>query len=176
MMADRTYHRVLQVDWIHADVDGDGVPQDVPRNDRLGPTEPQQIYSLSSPSEPESTKTGISRFYVGGNIYDSWKSAPESYKESNPRYSEPPSRPENSTPAPGDYSRTAMTCWFDVGRPSALMRRSSAVNAARSGRLDSVRNHRGANAVTAGDVLRRGQPDPSSSAPPHQRAEKKTRP
>ena len=96
MMADRTYHRVLQVDWIRADVDGDGVPEYVPRNDRLGPTEPQQIYSLSSPSEPESTKTGISRFYVGGNIYDSWKSVPESYKESNPRYSEPPSRPENS--------------------------------------------------------------------------------
>ena len=32
MIADRTYHRLLHVDWIRADVDGDGVPEYVPRN------------------------------------------------------------------------------------------------------------------------------------------------
>src|SRR6185436_15451961 len=30
MIADRTYHRLLQVDWIRADVDGDGIPEYVP--------------------------------------------------------------------------------------------------------------------------------------------------
>ena len=30
MIADRTYHRLLHVDWIRADVDGDGVPEYVP--------------------------------------------------------------------------------------------------------------------------------------------------
>src|SRR5215472_2527323 len=41
-----------------------------------------------------------------------------------------------------NYSRIAINCWFDVDRPNALMSRSSAVKAARSGRLDSVRNQR----------------------------------
>jgi len=45
MIADRTYHRVLHVDWIRADVDGDGVPENVPQSDRLGRTEPQRIYT-----------------------------------------------------------------------------------------------------------------------------------
>jgi polar amino acid transport system substrate-binding protein len=48
MIADRTYHRVLQVDWIRADVDGDGIPEYVPRSDQPGPTEPQQVYTLFS--------------------------------------------------------------------------------------------------------------------------------
>ena len=48
MIADRTYHRLLHVDWILADVDGDGVLEYVPqaigrdRRSRSAPT-------LSSP-------------------------------------------------------------------------------------------------------------------------------
>ena len=89
MMADRTYHRLLHVDWIRADVDGDGVPEYVPQNDRIGPTEPLQIYTLFSPPEPESAKAGTPRFYVGGNICRDWASVPESYKDINPKYPDP---------------------------------------------------------------------------------------
>jgi polar amino acid transport system substrate-binding protein len=89
MMADRTYHRVLHVDWIRADVDGDGIPEFVPRNDRIGPVEPQQIYTLFSPPDSEPAKAGTPRFYVGGNIYRDWASVPESYKDINPRYPDP---------------------------------------------------------------------------------------
>jgi polar amino acid transport system substrate-binding protein len=82
MIADRTYHRLLHVDWIRADVDGDGVPEYVPANDRPGPAEPQQIYTLftapvtSAPVE----KPG---FYLGGSIYSDWASVPENHKVSN---------------------------------------------------------------------------------------------
>src|SRR4029077_20581533 len=41
MIADRTYHRLLHVAWIRADVDGDGVPEYVPANDRPGPVAPE---------------------------------------------------------------------------------------------------------------------------------------
>ena len=82
MIADRTYHRLLHVDWIRADVNGDGVAELVPLNDWPGPLAPQHSYSLfstplaKSPSQTEN-KPG---FYVGGNIYSDWASVPVSYK------------------------------------------------------------------------------------------------
>jgi polar amino acid transport system substrate-binding protein len=89
MIADRTYHRLLHVDWIRADVTGDGIAENVPFNDRAGPTEPLRIYSLTSPSDATrgtSTKPG---FYFGGHIYEDWASVPDSYKEPNPKYPDP---------------------------------------------------------------------------------------
>jgi hypothetical protein len=91
MIADRTYHRLLHVDWLGADVDGDGVPEYVPASDQAGPTEPQRVYTLlSSPSNPglkidspkpeaakEAKKPG---FYIGGSIYSDWASVPQNYK------------------------------------------------------------------------------------------------
>ena len=89
MVADRTYHRLLHVDWIRADVTGDGIAENVPFNDRPGPTEPLRIYTLSTSPDANpktSTKPG---FYVGGTIYEDWASVPESYKEVNPQYPDP---------------------------------------------------------------------------------------
>jgi polar amino acid transport system substrate-binding protein len=85
MIADRTYHRLLHVDWIRADVTGDGVAEYVPADDRPGAAEPLRIYALSSTPETtsEPTKPG---FYLGGNIYRDWASVPESYKDVRPRY------------------------------------------------------------------------------------------
>jgi polar amino acid transport system substrate-binding protein len=93
MIADRTYHRLLHVDWILADVNGDGVPEYIPQNDRPGASEPRRIYSLFA--EPQSaaqppTKRG---FYVGGSIYSDWASVPDSYKTPG---SQPPD-PRRST-------------------------------------------------------------------------------
>jgi len=88
MIADRTYHRLLHVDWIRADVDGDGVPEYVPLNDRPGPSEPQRAYTLfAAPAAPATTaKPG---FYLGGNIYSDWASVPDSYKEVNSQQPDP---------------------------------------------------------------------------------------
>jgi len=82
MITDRTYHRLLHVDWIRVDVDGDGIPEYVPVNDRLGPSEPRHAYTLFTPpaaSEP-AAKPG---FYLGGTVYSDWASVPENYKVSN---------------------------------------------------------------------------------------------
>ena len=90
MITDRTYHRLLHVDWILADVTGDGVPENVPVSDRAGPTEPRRVYSLYTAPEttkpPGPYKTG---FYMGGSVYNDWASVPENYKEVNPDFPDP---------------------------------------------------------------------------------------
>ena len=87
MIADRTYHRLLQVDWLRADVDGDGRPELISRTDQAGLAPPTTTYDLflSTPSKPTTPAPSGPRFYVGGNIYENWASVPKNYKvpESN---------------------------------------------------------------------------------------------
>ena len=93
MIADRTYHRLLHVAWILADVDGDGITEFVPKSDLSGKEPPKQAYSLFS-SEPLTTTSGASkpRFYVGGNIYTDWASVPNRYKYPPPNVPDSDSR------------------------------------------------------------------------------------
>ena len=85
MIADRTYHRLLHVAWILADVDGDGVTEFVPKSDLSGKEPPKQAYSLFSTeglkAQAAATKPGI---YVGGTIYTDWASVPNRYKQPPP--------------------------------------------------------------------------------------------
>ena len=85
MIADHTYHRLLHVDWIQADVDDDGLLEYVPRSDQAGTTEPQRAYSIFSAPQlstpkPAATPAAGPRFYVGGNIYRDWATVPDTYK------------------------------------------------------------------------------------------------
>ncbi len=85
MIADRTYHRLLHLEWIQADVDGDGLFEYVPQSDRAGPTEPRRAYSLFSTTELSTPPARASepaqpRFYIGGNIYRDWATVPDAYK------------------------------------------------------------------------------------------------
>lgn len=86
MIADGTYHRLLHVQWIQADVDGDGRVEYVSEGDRPGSTEPRSAYalvssgtSLAAPA-PQPSSSGPQRFYVGGRLYDGWGSIPDRYK------------------------------------------------------------------------------------------------
>jgi polar amino acid transport system substrate-binding protein len=81
MIADHTYHRLLHVEWIQADVDGDGLFEYVPESDQAGTTEPRRAYSLFSATEPAAS-SGVTqpRFYIGGNIYRDWATVPDRYK------------------------------------------------------------------------------------------------
>jgi len=88
MIADRTYHRLLHVDWIRADVDGDGVTEYVAKSDNSGPNEPQHAYSLFTPkvTAPQEPKPG---FYFGGNIYSSWAAVPQQFKGYDEQHPDP---------------------------------------------------------------------------------------
>ncbi len=90
MVADHTYHRLLHVDWIRADVDGDGIAEYVPSSDHAGPAAPQHAYTiLSGPRTTSQTTPSQSRFLVGGNIYANWASVPESYKDLDMQHPDP---------------------------------------------------------------------------------------
>ena len=80
MIADRSYHRLLQLDWIRADVDGDGHREYVPHNDRTGPRPPDHFYELFATGSPITEPGTTRRFYFGGNIYEGWSSVPDRYK------------------------------------------------------------------------------------------------
>jgi polar amino acid transport system substrate-binding protein len=91
MIADRTYHRLLHVEWIRADVDGDGVAEYIPQSDLSGPSEPQRAYSLFSESQSDS-KPRIAtekRYLFGGTVYTDWSAIPEKYKNYDPQRPEP---------------------------------------------------------------------------------------
>lgn len=86
MIADKTYHRLLHVTWIRADIDGDGIPEYVPQSDKAGSVQPAHAYTLfAEASSAESPK----RFYYGGTIYTDWASVPNRYKVDDPRYPDP---------------------------------------------------------------------------------------
>jgi polar amino acid transport system substrate-binding protein len=88
LIADRTYHRLLHVSWIRADVDGDGLTEFIPQTDRPGSKAPDRAYSLFTMTPDKSTNEGR-RFYVGGNIYSDWASVPNRYKVEDPKRPDP---------------------------------------------------------------------------------------
>jgi polar amino acid transport system substrate-binding protein len=84
MIADRSYHRLLQVGWIQADADGDGRTELVPATDQAGREAPVQRYELvtvtAGTAKPAGPPDGKLRFYLGGKVYEGWTDVPEKYK------------------------------------------------------------------------------------------------
>ena len=99
MIADRTYHRLLHVPWIRADIDGDGIAEFVPQSDSVGAAEPQRAYAVLSTDSnlrasvskeaKVSTPDDKPRFYLGGNIYTDWANVPALYKREDLRAPNP---------------------------------------------------------------------------------------
>lgn len=80
MIADRSYHRLLWLDWIRADVDGDGRREYVPHSDQTGPHPPEHSYELFLEVSPATDPDPMRHFYFGGNIYEDWSNVPDHYK------------------------------------------------------------------------------------------------
>jgi len=80
MIADRSYHRLLWLDWIRADIDGDGRSELVPHDDQTGPNPPEHTYELFLEISPATEPITNNRFYFGGNIYEDWSTVPDHYK------------------------------------------------------------------------------------------------
>ena len=81
MITDRTYHRLLHIDWLRADVDGDGVLENIAASDQALKAEPQRTYSLFAKTELEKqVKKEEERYFFGGAVYNGWSSVPDAYK------------------------------------------------------------------------------------------------
>jgi ABC-type amino acid transport substrate-binding protein len=92
LIVDRTYHRLLQVDWIQADVDGDGRKELIFRTDQAGKAPPMRSYDLFTSAmkpRPVAEPAAVPRFYFGGTVYETWTAVPPRYKTVDPAKSDP---------------------------------------------------------------------------------------
>ena len=80
MIVDQTYHRLLHLDWIRTDVDGDGRTEYVPHVDGPGLHPPERYYELFVSGGPPEESGSTQRYYFGGNIYEGWPAVPGRYK------------------------------------------------------------------------------------------------
>jgi ABC-type amino acid transport substrate-binding protein len=81
MLTDGTYNEILQLDWIRADVDGDGRLELVPRHeDQIGKVAPVAGYNVVWPGSAQDPAAAPRRFFVEGRVYESWDSVPDYYK------------------------------------------------------------------------------------------------
>jgi hypothetical protein len=82
MVADRSYHRLLHIPWIAADIDSDGKTEFIPADDRVAAAAPTGGYRLFTTTVPDATEPmpAPKRFYIGGSIYEEWANVPDAYK------------------------------------------------------------------------------------------------
>lgn len=79
MIADESFNRILELNWIQADVDGDGVTELVLGSNMAGTAAPQNIYGLMMDNSYKE-KNGPNRYYIDGKLYEDWDNIPKSYK------------------------------------------------------------------------------------------------
>jgi len=78
MVTDGSYNRILQLNWIRADVDGDGKLEMVPSGARAGKAAPTSSYDVwFQDASPPPTNN---RYYIEGQIYQGWDNVPPEYK------------------------------------------------------------------------------------------------
>ena len=81
MITDRTYHKLLHVNWILADIDGDGKPEYVAAADQAGKTQPSRAYNLFTQEKLDAAvQKDQERYFFGGAVYNGWSSVPDKYK------------------------------------------------------------------------------------------------
>lgn len=86
MIADGSYNEILELNWIRADVDGDGELELILAGDKAGTTAPDNTYNIQY-SDPAARSD---RYYVDGKMYNSWSEVPNQYKVPTPNISTDP--------------------------------------------------------------------------------------
>ncbi|WKK65582.1 substrate-binding periplasmic protein [Lutimonas zeaxanthinifaciens] len=79
MIADESFNRILELNWVRADVDGDGKTELVLGSNMAGSSAPKNIYGLMMDDSYKSNN-GPQRYYVDGKLYEDWDNVPKSYK------------------------------------------------------------------------------------------------
>lgn len=79
MITDGTYNQVLQLNWITADVNGDGIPEKVLVGESAGTNPPESPYMLFY---DESAQTAVNgSYHINGQLYEHWEDVPHQYKQ-----------------------------------------------------------------------------------------------
>lgn len=82
MIADRSYHRLLHIQWLETDIDGDGSTEFVPSENSVTASAPSRAYQLFTPTATGNSATPpeSKHFYIGGTMYEDWARVPNAMK------------------------------------------------------------------------------------------------
>ncbi len=75
MMSDGSYNMLLGLNWIKADIDGDGTLEIILNGEAAGTEPPEDAYGVYY-----ADAANTDQYYIGGQYYDSWEEVPDKYK------------------------------------------------------------------------------------------------
>lgn len=84
MIVDGTFNKILELNWVRADIDGDGKTELILGGEMAGTEAPQNIYGLMM-DDTYKQKNGPNQYYVDGKMYESWDDIPKNYKLDLPK-------------------------------------------------------------------------------------------
>ena len=79
MIADGSYNRILNMNWIHADMDGDGEKEYILNGKFAGNKKPDD-YAYEVFLEKKK-KSESNRYFINGTYYEGWDKVPSKYKK-----------------------------------------------------------------------------------------------
>lgn len=80
MIAEGVYHEILELNWIRADVDGDGKMELVLNGEHAGENPPQSAYGVNHPDSMSNEG-----YYINGKHYETWDQVPNDVKVAMPK-------------------------------------------------------------------------------------------
>lgn len=78
MIADGTYHELLGLNWVEADLNHDGIPELYLEGDAAGEAPPEDSYEIFH--NPQDTNND-QWYHIDGKIYKEWEDVPDKYKK-----------------------------------------------------------------------------------------------
>ena len=84
-----TYNRVLGLDWIEADADGDGLPELITGAAMVGQEPPTLSYTLVNTEDQRRREKHAARYWVRGKVYNGWDEVPDELKFQDPDWNDP---------------------------------------------------------------------------------------
>lgn len=84
MVVDGAYNRILQLNWVETDVDGDGLPEMVLSGNKAGTEAPAKSYVVMG--QPATAAPNKSHYVIEGQLYSDWNAVPDKYKVAQGSY------------------------------------------------------------------------------------------
>jgi ABC-type amino acid transport substrate-binding protein len=80
MIGDGTYNKILELNWVRADMDGDGTMELIMVGDAAGTAPPEHPYAVNQNPSMMMKSATPEKYYINGKFYNSWDQVPDSFK------------------------------------------------------------------------------------------------
>jgi len=80
MLADGTYNRILKLNWIQADIDGDGTLELIGGKNSAGSVKPGNEYKVNKNDSSQYPIASGNTYYINGKVYTNWEDVPADFK------------------------------------------------------------------------------------------------